>query len=68
MDGKKLRYNRRPVYKVRPDVKFKNKLNGETVIGDLINEEEIEGKLFYVIRNNRGSVIKLTREAYYIQK
>lgn len=68
MDGKKLRYNRKPTYKVRPSVKFKNKFNGEIIIGDLINEEEIEGKGFFVIRNNKGSVVKLTREAYYVQK
>ena len=63
-----MKFNKRPKYNVRPGVRFKNKLNGELVMGDLINEEEIEGRLFYVIRNSRGNVIKLTREAYYIQK
>lgn len=53
---------------IKPNVNFKNRLNGEVVNGDLINEEEIEGKLFYVVRNRRGTVIKLTREAFTLQK
>ena len=67
MDGKKY-LRRRPSYNVRPNVQFKNKLNGDTLVGDLINEEEIDGKPFFVVRDKRGVVIKLTREAFYIQK
>lgn len=60
--------SQRKKYPVRHDVKLKNRYNGDIIAGDLINEEEIEGKLFFVLRNHRGSVVKLTREAYYVQK
>lgn len=55
-------------YNVRKDVKLKNRYNGDIISGDIINEEDIDGKSFFVLRNQRGSVIKLTREAYYVQK
>lgn|GEM_PF-2774427 len=60
--------NQRPKYNIRTNVKFKNKLNSDIVIGDLINEEEIDGKNYFVIRNAKGSVVKLTKEAYAILK
>ena len=62
-----MKYQRNK-YSVKRDVKLKNRFNGDIIAGDIINEEEIEGKLFYVLRNQRGSVVKLTREAYYVQK
>ena len=58
----------RKKYSIKHDVKLKNRYNGDIVLGDIINEEEIEGKSFYVLRNQKGSVVKLTREAYYVQK
>lgn len=58
----------RKKYFVKRDVRLKNRYNGDVVLGDIINEEEIEGKSFYVLRNQKGSVVKLTREAYYVQK
>lgn len=65
MDGMKPQ---RKKYSIKHDVKLKNRYNGDIVLGDIINEEEIEGKAFYVLRNQKGSVVKLTREAYYVQK
>jgi hypothetical protein len=65
MDGMKPQ---RKKYSIKHDVKLKNRYNGDIVLGDIINEEEIEGKSFYVLRNQKGSVVKLTREAYYVQK
>lgn len=62
-----MKYQRKK-YSIKQDVKLKNRYNGDTITGDLINEEEIEGKLFFVLRNQKGSVVKLTREAYYVQK
>lgn len=59
---------RRVKYNIRPNVKIKNRLNGDIVFGDLINEEEIEGKGFFVLRKDRGHVIKLSKEAYSLVK
>jgi hypothetical protein len=59
---------KRPQYNIKRGIKFKNRLNGESITGDLINEEDIEGKSYFVIRNDKGSVVKLTKEAYSIQK
>lgn len=58
MNTKRVKYN------VKPNVKIKNRLNGDIIFGDLINEEEIEGKGFFVLRKDRGHVIKLSKEAY----
>lgn len=63
-----MRQNNRPRYNVRQNVKIKNRLNSEVILGDLINEEEIDGKSYFVIRNNKGHVIKLTKEAYSLVK
>ena len=63
-----MKNRQRVKFNVRPNIKFKNKLSSEILIGDLINEEEIEGKGYFVVRNNKGNVIKLTKEAYSIQK
>lgn len=59
---------KRPQYNRRSNVKFKNKLNSEIVTGDLVNEEEIEGRMYYVVKTEKGNYIKLTKEAYTLQK
>jgi hypothetical protein len=63
-----MRSNNKIKYNIKPDVKLKNRLNGEFVQGDLINEEEIEGKSYFVLRNSRGSIVKLTKEAFSLAK
>lgn len=61
------RNNRRPMYEVRRNLYFKNKVNDNSYTGDLINEEDIEGKRFYIVRcNNR--TLKLAKEFYTIVK
>jgi len=57
----------RPVFVVKPGFTVVNHLINEAVTGDLINEEEIEGKKFYVMRIN-GRVLKLAKEAYVPKK
>lgn len=57
---------RRNVYKPKSNVKLRNKFNNEIVAGDVVNEEEIEGKLFWVIKQN-ARVMKLAKEAYVLQ-
>lgn len=57
----------RPVFAVKQGFTVINHLTNETVTGDLINEDEIEGKKFYVMRIN-GRVLKLAKEAYMPKK
>jgi len=63
-----MRKPKRPQFLIKRGLKFKNRLNGELILGDLINEEDIDGKSYFVIRNEKGNVIKLTKEAYSLQK
>lgn len=53
---------------VKPNVKFRNKINNEIVLGDLVNEEYIDGKMYFVVRNQRGSLVKFSKDAYNIVK
>jgi len=58
---------RRPDYKVKQNITLKNIFNNTDFCGDIINEEEIEGKGFYVLRvNNR--IYKLAKDAHILQK
>lgn len=45
-------------------VKLKNKLNGETVEGLLVNEEDIDGRKYFVVKFLNGSVNKFNKEAF----
>lgn len=58
---------RRVEYQVKPNVKLKNRMNEGTYVGDIINEEDIEGKGYYVVRIN-GRVQKLAKEAFIIMR
>jgi len=63
-----MKYPNKPKYNIKPNIKLKNKFNSEIIIGDVINEEEIEGKIYFVMKNQKGNIIKLTKEAYTIIK
>ena len=53
-------------YKPKINVKFKNKVTSEFLVGDIINEESIDGKAFWVVKvGNR--TLKLSKDAYAIQ-
>lgn len=67
MDGMRLKSSRNR-YKKIPNAKLKNRLNNEVIIGDIINEEDIEGTRYFVVRTLRGNVVKLTKDAYTLQK
>lgn len=47
-------------------IKIKNRLNGDVVEGVLVNEEEIEGKKYLVIKFLNGSVNKFSKEAFTV--
>jgi len=44
-----------------------NRMNHDQVVGDLINEDEIDGKGFFVMRVN-GRVMKYSKEAFTTKK
>lgn len=58
---------RHPTYSIKENVLLKNNFNTGDIIGDVINEEEIEGKSFYVVRSN-NRIFKVAKEAYTIRK
>lgn len=54
---------------VKPNVTFLNRYNNEVVIGDIINEDDIEGKKFYVVKTTHSArVLKLAKDAFTIKK
>lgn len=57
---------RRNVYKPKTNVRLRNKFNNEIIAGDIVNEEEIEGKFFWILKQN-ARTMKLAKEAYVIQ-
>lgn len=51
------------------NVTFVNRFNNEVVIGDIINEDDIEGKKFYVVKTTHSArVLKLAKDAFTIKK
>ena len=59
--------NQRSQFVIKPNYTLVNRFNNEQITGDLINEDEIEGKKFYVLRVN-GRVLKLAKDAYSQKK
>ncbi len=46
-----------------------NRFNNEVVIGDIINEDEIEGKKFFVVKAAQTArILKLAKDAYTIKR
>lgn len=57
--------NKKPSYNIKRNATLRNRINNETFAGDIINEECIDGKTFFVIRNN-GKVFKLNKDSYVV--
>lgn len=54
---------------IKPNTTLVNRYNNEVVIGDIINEDEIEGKKFFVVKSAQSArVLKLAKDAYTIKK
>ena len=54
---------------VKPNSTLVNRYNNEVVIGDIINEDDIEGKKFYVVKTTHSArVLKLAKDAFTIKK
>lgn len=61
---------KRPTYKVRHDVVLKNRLNNETVRGNIINEKDIDGKQYWVMNiPSRGAAqLSYAKESWTVIK
>lgn len=54
---------------VKHNVTLQNRLNNETITGDLVNEDEIDGKKFFVLRSGHPArLMKLAKDAYQLKK
>ena len=57
----------RSQFTIKPNFTLYNRLNSEKITGDLVNEDEIDGKQFYVVRVG-PLVLKLAKDAYTPKK
>jgi hypothetical protein len=56
-------------YVVKENVTLQNRVTNEVVVGDILSEDEIEGKKFFVVRVGMPKrVLKLAKDAYTIKK
>lgn len=62
-----MRAQQRTTFLTKPNLTLYNRINNEQIIGDLINEETIEGKHFYVLRVG-ARTLKLAKDAYTSKK
>lgn len=58
---------KRDRFVIKPNVTLFNRLTHEIITGDLINEDEIEGHKFYVLKVGQR-VLKLSKEAFTPKK
>lgn len=57
------------LYKIKENVTLANKLSGVTQRGDVIKEDEIDGKSFYVMKvAGRTAPLRFYKDAWQIQK
>lgn len=54
-------------FQIKPGFTLYNRLNNEQITGSLINEDEIEGKKFYVMQVGQRT-LKLAKDAYSPKK
>jgi hypothetical protein len=54
-------------FKPKLNVLLKNKITGEQLTVNVLDENEIDGKLFWVAQHN-NRVVRLSKDAYTIQK
>lgn len=59
--------NRRPAYKAKPNVRLKNNITNEVTRGDIVNEEFIDGKPFYVVKVN-SRFLKFSKDGHTLMK
>lgn len=57
----------RLTFKTKPNVRFKNNITNEVTRGDIVDEEYIDGKQFYVVKVG-PRLLKLSKEGYTLLK
>ena len=62
--------SRRPVFNVKYNVTLYNKITNDTYIGDIINEDEIDGRQYWVFSSyaRPGSKLRMAKDSYTITK
>jgi hypothetical protein len=58
--------NTRQTYNIRRNITLKNRFNNELFQGDIINEESIDGKTFYVVRKD-SKIFKFNKDSFVVQ-
>jgi hypothetical protein len=54
---------------IKENITLQNRFNNELITGDVLSEDEIEGKKFFVVRTGQPSrVLKLAKDAYTLKK
>lgn len=59
--------NFRSQYTPKTSIRLKNNVTNEITLGDIVNEEEIEGRQFYVVRVG-PRLLKLSKEGFTLMK
>lgn len=61
---------RRNTFNVKDNVVLSNKISGDVFVGDIKNEDEIEGRQYWVFyaHNRPGTRLLLAKDSYIITK
>lgn len=61
--------NRKPRFNRRPNVTLKNKINSETIACDIIDEQSIDGKMYWsIIRRGRTESFLCAKDYWTVTK
>lgn len=60
----------KPTFNTKQNVTLNNKITGDTFYGDIVNEDEIEGRQYWVFHsaNRPGSRLLMAKDSYIITK
>lgn len=61
-----MKNKNQPQYAIKRNAVLRNRMNNDLYYGDVINEENIDGKVFFVVRKE-GKVFKLNKDSYVVQ-
>lgn len=61
-----MKNKNQPQYAIKRNAVLRNRMNNDLYYGDVINEESIDGKVFFVVRKE-GKVFKLNKDSYVVQ-
>ena len=62
--------NRQPIFNVKQNVTLFNKITNDTFVGDIVNENEIDGRQYWVFHSNArpNSRLLMAKDSYTITK